>query len=294
MQSAKASRERAVLDTDFEIPAPEFILFRYPVAGPVSRLMAVLIDHALIIGLTFLIFLILFIVFSISALAALEALSGLVWFLLFFSLFLLNWFYFLFFEWFNRGRTPGKLAMGLRVVSVDGTSLSFMQLLVRNLVRPADMFPMSVVMFPTYLVGGAAAFFRGRSFQRLGDLAAGTIVVREQRPELQLVAPTAGQERISELSRAMNIRVYPSAALTQGLNDFAANHHRLNPARAHEIAAAVEEPVRRYFGARGLECAPVELLLAAHDVLYRIDRTELSSSVSLRQMNASGEGVRNS
>ena len=145
---------------------------------------------------------------------------------------------------------------------------------------------MSVVMFPTYLVGGAAAFFSGRSFQRLGDLAAGTIVVREQRPELQLVAPTAGQERSGELSRAMNMRVYPSAALTQGLNDFTASHHRLNPARAREIAEAVEEPVRRYFGAQHLECAPVELLLAAHDVLYRMDRDELSSSVSLRQMQS--------
>ena len=93
---------RPYLDTDFEIPAPEYILFRYTLAGPLTRLFAVLIDHVLILGLIMISFLILFVVAQISAFAELETVSGLATFVLFMVMFLLNWFYFLAFEWGNR------------------------------------------------------------------------------------------------------------------------------------------------------------------------------------------------
>ncbi|MCR9141312.1 MAG: RDD family protein [bacterium] len=270
-----ASGEGRYLDTDFEIPAPEYILFRYSLAGPITRMIAVFIDHLVILGLILLSFLVLAILGNISAFAELEAVSGLMTFLLFMAMFLLTYFYFLLFEWGNRGRTPGKMALGLRVVSVDGTSLDLLQILVRNLVRPADMFPMSMVLFPTYLVGGLGAFVTGQSFRRLGDLAAGTVVVREQRPQLNMDFAGSGAERIAHLSREMHMRIYPSPALTQGLNDFAAGHARLNPARALEIAQGVEERVRKFFGAESLDCTPVELLLAAHHYLYSMSHDEL-------------------
>lgn len=274
---------RPYLDTDFEIPAPEYILFRYTLAGPLTRLFAVLIDHVLILGLIMISFLILFVVAQISAFAELETVSGLATFVLFMVMFLLNWFYFLAFEWGNRGRTPGKMALGIRVVSVDGTSLDLLQILIRNLVRPADMFPMNFVLFPTYVVGGAAVFFSGRSFRRLGDLAAGTIVVREQRPTLEMEFRGSEAERIARLSGEMHMRVYPSAALTQGLNDFAAGFHRLNPARALEIASGVEPQIRAFFGAQTMECTPVELLLAAHHHLYSMSHDQLSNLAPLAQ-----------
>ncbi|MEQ9365063.1 MAG: RDD family protein [Leptospirales bacterium] len=279
--NSRQTRRSRDLDTDFEIPAPEYILFRYSLAGPVTRMIAVLLDHIVILGLILLSFLVLAIAGNISAFAQLDILSGLMTFLLFMAMFLLNWFYFLFFEWANRGRTPGKMALGLRVVSVDGTSLDLLQILVRNLVRPADMFPMSIVLFPTYLVGGLAAFVTGQSFRRLGDLAAGTIVVREQRAMLNMEFTGSGVERIAGLSGEMHMRVYPSGALTQGLNDFAVGHARLNPARALEIATGVEERVRRFFGAETLQCTPVELLLAAHHYLYSMSHDELTSFAPL-------------
>lgn len=301
-QSAAASgRPRgdgAYLDTDFEIPAPEYILFRYTLAGPLTRMMAVLIDHVVILGLILLTFLVLFLAMNISALAELDTLTGLMTFLLFMAMFILNWFYFLLFEWGNRGRTPGKMALGIRVVSVDGTTLDLLQILIRNLVRPADMFPMSMVLFPTYLVGGLTMFFSGRSFRRLGDLAAGTIVVREQRPLLNMEFSGSEAERIARLSGEMHMRIYPSASLTQGLNDFAAGHSRLNPARALEIATGVESQVRRFFGAESMDCTPVELLLAAHHYLYSMSHDQLTTFAPLTQPDpvadrgGSGNGTR--
>ncbi len=290
-QEIRNAGDAAYLDTDFEISAPEYILFRYSLAGPMTRMIAVLIDHLVILGLILLSFLVLAIAGNISAFAELDTLGGFMTFLLFMAMFLLNWFYFLLFEWGNRGRTPGKMALGLRVVSVDGTSLDLLQILIRNLVRPADMFPMSLVLFPTYFVGGLTMFFGGRSFRRLGDLAAGTIVVREQRPRLNMNdAGGAAADRAAALSAELHMRVYPSAALSQALNDFAGGYMQLNPARALEIARGVEEPIRRFFGAVNLDCTPVELLLAAHHYLYSMDQDELASFAPLTADGRSGSG----
>ena len=80
-------------------------------------------------------------------------------------------------EWFWRGQTPGKRLMRLRVVDEQGLRLQFSQVAIRNLLRVVDSFPL------LYLVGGVACLVSGKS-QRLGDIAAGTIVVRT--PELFL------------------------------------------------------------------------------------------------------------
>ena len=204
----------------------------------------------------------------------------------------MNWFYFLLFEWGNRGRTPGKMALGLRVVSVDGTSLDLLQILIRNLVRPADMFPMSLVLFPTYFVGGADDVFR----RPLGFAVSGIwprvrSLCANRRPRLNMNdAGGAAADRAAALSAELHMRVYPSAALSQALNDFAGGYMQLNPARALEIARGVEEPIRRFFGAVNLDCTPVELLLAAHHYLYSMDQDELASFAPLTADGRSGSG----
>ncbi len=271
----KASSSTTYFDTNFEIPAPEYILFRYSLAGPCTRLFAVLLDHAILFGLLLVSFLILQILFGISLFSGLEAAAGLFQFLTFMALFFLNWFYFLSFEWANRGRTPGKMALGIRVVSVDGTSLDPVQVMIRNLVRVADMFPMTITLFPSYVAGGLSAFLSGSSFQRLGDLAAGTIVVREQRPVMDDI-PVEDVPKIRRIVSELHMRVFPSASLTQGLNDFVARRAKLNPARAQEIAEQVEPQVRRFFGAGEIDCNAVELLLAAHHYLYSMSREEFT------------------
>ena len=122
--------------------------------------------------------------------------------------FLLSWFYPVFFEvWWN-GQTPGKRATDLKVVCDDGTPVSFSKSIVRNFLRAADMLPTG------YAVGLICCLI-DPSFRRLGDLAAGTLVVyaspvehQSQRSKLltaerahelaQILAPLAGPERTGE------------------------------------------------------------------------------------------------
>ena len=91
------------------------------------------------------------------------------------------------FEVFASGRTPGKRLNGIRVVRVDGSPVRFLTSAVRNVLRLIDM-----QIF--YLVGIVCILVTSRN-QRLGDLAAGTLIVRERlgdsRPDAPLVAPPA-------------------------------------------------------------------------------------------------------
>jgi uncharacterized RDD family membrane protein YckC len=83
--------------------------------------------------------------------------------------------WFALFEALNRGRSPGKAMMKLQVVREGGLPITPREALVRNLLRAADLLPMS------YFVGFVAMVLSPRG-QRLGDLAAGTVVVRHDRP----------------------------------------------------------------------------------------------------------------
>jgi len=77
------------------------------------------------------------------------------------------------FETLNHGRTPGKMAAGIRVIDLGGNPIGFVQSSVRNLLRIADFLPVF------YMVGSVSIIVTGRD-QRLGDLAAGTVVMREK------------------------------------------------------------------------------------------------------------------
>jgi uncharacterized RDD family membrane protein YckC len=93
------------------------------------------------------------------------------------------WGYYMLFEGLWRGRTPGKAAQHVRVVRTDGQPVGWLQVVVRNLLRPIDLLPGS------YLLGAAFVVLTGRS-QRLGDLAAGTLVVRDRRAPAPVVLGT--------------------------------------------------------------------------------------------------------
>jgi hypothetical protein len=85
-------------------------------------------------------------------------------------------------EWWWRGQTLGKRILRLRVVDATGLRLQFSQVVIRNLLRFVDSLP------AFYLVGGLAALLNARS-QRLGDLAANTVVIRTP----QITAPDLEQ-----------------------------------------------------------------------------------------------------
>ncbi len=266
------------LDTDLAIPTPEYIVFRYNMAGPISRFFAVMLDQFFIIMMIIGVVFVLSILGVITSIGALSMEPGyLVLFLMFMAIFVINWFYFFLFEWLNRGRTPGKMILSLRVVALDGTSLDVVQIAVRNLLRVADMFPMpalGMAFTATYGIAGLTTFITGKSFQRLGDLAAGTVVIRRKR-EVNDRISVVDHPRIKELAGQLNMRKVPSPTLTQALNDFVARRRRLNAARMREIARAVEERLRNYFAAESLRCTPEELLFAVHYHLFQLPREEM-------------------
>ena len=112
-------------------------------------------------------------------------------------------------EWRWRGQTLGKRLFGLRVIDAQGLRLQFPQIAVRNLLRFVDALPL------LYLVGGAAAFLNRRG-QRLGDLAANTVVARERgrrEPDLEQIAPAKYNSLLAwpHLAARLRSRAQPEA-----------------------------------------------------------------------------------
>jgi uncharacterized RDD family membrane protein YckC len=110
--------------------------------------------------------------------------------------------YFVFFEWFWNGQTPGKRLLKLRVIREDGRPVTFWEALARNLLRIFDNAPGFIV--PIYSVGLIAVFLSGRD-QRIGDLFAGTVVIRERTDE----APTFAETFSNPISDGALRRVQP-------------------------------------------------------------------------------------
>jgi hypothetical protein len=110
--------------------------------------------------------------------------------------FVVQWGYFLLFEWLWHGQTPGKRVVGIRVIHLTGTGLTFGQAAVRNILRVADGLPLLVMdFFPLlYGVGFVVAACTPEN-RRLGDLAAGTLVVYvDHRPDPVGTLQEAGAE----------------------------------------------------------------------------------------------------
>jgi uncharacterized RDD family membrane protein YckC len=141
--------------------------------------------------------------------------------------FLINWWYPVLFEVLYQGRTPGKKAMSLRVVHDDGTPVGWAASLTRNLLRAVDMLPFA------YCVGAISSLSHS-SFKRLGDLAAGTLVVYQEDELKRPQIPEADVERAP----------FPlSLAEQRAVMDFAERHTSLSGARRAELASILAEPL---------------------------------------------------
>jgi uncharacterized RDD family membrane protein YckC len=147
-------------DTCYNIETPEGIDLSLHPAGLVSRVLAYSID--LLIRWAILM------VFAIISAFLGQVGSGFMLILYF----LLEWFYPTFFEVFRQGMTPGKKSMGIRVIHDDGTPVSWNSALIRNLLRFVDFLPFAYC-------AGIISIIIGKEFKRIGDLAAGTLVVYE-------------------------------------------------------------------------------------------------------------------
>ena len=154
-----------------------------PVAGIGSRFVALLVDYLIwFIALILFIFILSLIGPSLAHFGKL----GEKWAtaLAIFALFLWFWGYFTLFEAFWDGRTPGKRLAKIRVIQRSGRGIGLFESMTRNLLRIVDQFPL------VYAVG-AVTIFLTRDHQRLGDLAAGTLVVHE-RENLSAPSQAAG------------------------------------------------------------------------------------------------------
>jgi uncharacterized RDD family membrane protein YckC len=158
------------------IETPEGVAFSLPLAGPITRFLAWMVDTLVIAAASGLVYRLLYFLGAIDAdfMAALTVLSGFV-----------IWMgYGMLFEWIWHGQTIGKRALNLRVVDASGRRLEPSQIVMRNLMRAADSLP------GLYLLGGAALLLT-RNYQRLGDLVSNTVVIRRRQlalPELAAVA----------------------------------------------------------------------------------------------------------
>jgi uncharacterized RDD family membrane protein YckC len=145
------------------IMTPEGVVFSQRLAGPVIRFVAWTVDAAAIAAMLMILGIPLGLLGVISGDLA-GAVSALGYFAISIG-------YGIVLEWFWRGQTIGKKLLRLRVVDAEALRLQFNQIVIRNLLRFVDALPLF------YFVGGVACWF-SRKYQRLGDLAANTIVVR--------------------------------------------------------------------------------------------------------------------
>jgi uncharacterized RDD family membrane protein YckC len=213
-----AAEDRLQLDGHHAVLTPEYVEFDFVLAGLLTRALAWLVDTVVTVVLSVVVVLLpffslyvggalavvgiaLFITRAINtrkaarvapsivlpaslfAGGALLGLGGLAmnltspelgFALVFIFYFLVDWGYAIFLEGLWSGQTVGKKLFGLRVIQESGVRLGFLQAVLRNLARPVDRLPVF------YLVGGLSALFTS-SQQRLGDLLAGTVVVKERR-----------------------------------------------------------------------------------------------------------------
>ncbi len=159
-----------------EVLTTEKVPITYRVAGLGARFLAWLVDFILILGLGLIGWLL-----RVPLDVGRPGLGLAVMFLWWFTV---SWGYFLLLEWLWKGQTPGKRLLGLRVIQRNGTAVTFYQSAVRNLLRLADALPLPI---PSPILPGGLGFILAagnRESRRLGDLAAGTLVIHvEQRSQ---------------------------------------------------------------------------------------------------------------
>ena len=204
------------IDTMHLVETPEGTDLHAEVAGVVPRALAYGIDLLVRMGILF--------VFGLVVSFTGGKLGGL-WLLVFF---LLEWGYPVFFEVYRDGQTIGKRAFNLRVVSEDLTPIKFGPSVVRNLLRTADIFPFLYIF-------GVISMTLSTRFQRLGDLAAKSLVIYDDNLQYNTTA-------LSDVTP-----IAPTIPLSEDLQtafiNFALNRGNLTQSRQLEIAEIIQSKI---------------------------------------------------
>ena len=243
-----------------EIETPEQVTLDYEIAGLGSRAAAALLDFLILGGLAVAGALLLLLLARAGVSPG--RLGSAVLVMIGFG----AWYgYFTFFEGLRGGQTPGKRALGLRVVSDTGHAVTLGSAAVRNLLRIADFLP------PPYLTGAVLVALHPRA-KRIGDLVAGTVVVRD-RPE----------ERHPAATRADAVTLLSAPALSDEefrlLSGFAERAGDLPPAARARLAASLSARLTPALGDQDLATSddPVEALLLLHAAEVERRRGKLAS-----------------
>ena len=191
------------------IETPERVPLHFALASIGNRFLACAVDHAIQGCAIAIIAMAALILSSISSVWDLLA-SAPKWIyaVMIILLFLTFSGYFAFFEWIWSGQTPGKRWLKLRVLREDGRPITFWEASVRNLLRSLDMMPA-----PFYSIGLISVFINARD-QRVGDMVAGTVVVREREAE----APEFSQVFASPVSDPALRRSFKPVDFVANLN----------------------------------------------------------------------------
>ena len=197
------------------VETPEGIDLILRPAGVLPRALAFAIDLGIRAALLLVLFLL------ISLLGTLGQGLGAI------LLFLVTWWYMVLFEVLNQGRSPGKKILGLQVIHEDGTPIGWAASLTRNLLRFVDMLPFAYCL-------GILSCLNSTRFQRLGDIAAGTLVVYRDTPPSPPQLPEAEAERAPF---ALSLEEQ------RALLSFAERQSGLSAARRLELASLLAEPL---------------------------------------------------
>ncbi|MFG0256053.1 MAG: RDD family protein [Rhodopirellula sp. JB053] len=241
------------MDTTIEVVTPENIAFEYQLAGPFRRLPAYLIDVFVRYGVIAIVALTLtFVVgmINIDILGSFAFGAGLV------GYFLISWFYGAAMETYFNGRTVGKWMFGIRVIDVDGCPITGRRAIIRNLLRIADLAPMStlpaaamdmppVLFIPTGIIGMISVVCT-RRMQRLGDIAAGTMVIVDEKT-WRLPIANIDDPRVAPLASFIPGDYQVSRSMARTLAVYAERRHYLTPGRRTEIARHLAIPLIERF-----------------------------------------------
>lgn len=201
-----------MLDTRYRVEIPGGIKLEAQVVGPIPRCLAFIID-LMIRGL-------LLVIVSLVALPFGGVGFG-FWMII---MFLVEWFYPVLYEAFRNGQTPGKKMLGISVVQDDLSPVGFGASMVRNLLRTVDFLPF-------FYLTGLITMLSNRRFQRLGDLAAGTLVIS--------VAESAKPAKLDDL-----VPLAPAIALTRpeqaSIIQFLHRSRQLSQPRQQELAQLLD------------------------------------------------------
>lgn len=238
-------------DEILNIDTPENVVFGYNLAGVGSRFLAALVD-SLLIGLIQLLFLAPLFYFLYRS----DFFDDLAtaWIVGLFSLlaFVFFWGYYILFELAWNGQSPGKRLAGIRVIRSDGTPVTLSEILIRNLVRIVDFLPSAYGV-------GVIVMFADKHSRRLGDMAAGTLVIHDAGAvTIETIQPFRPSALRAGVTEEKALEGFPVGQLTradlQFVEEYLQRRKSLDMATRHQLTPQV---IRRLYQSVGWQEYPL-------------------------------------